>query len=110
MQMINCADSNFLVSEHIVSKDCLYILYFSTNPVSQLNPQKGILHKCCFSFISAAYIKEEPEDAACCVKIKPEMKPVAVTENGFNGTNFSISEIDIKEEPLQDDFVSILLN
>ena len=56
------------------------------------------------------YIKEEPEDAACCVKIDPEMNPLAVTENGFNGTNFSMGGIDVKEEPLQDDFVSILLN
>ena len=56
------------------------------------------------------YIKEEPEDVACCVIIEPEMKPLAVTENGFKGTNFSMGWIDIKEEPLQDDFVSILLN
>ena len=56
------------------------------------------------------YTKEEPEDAACHVKIEPEMKPLAVTGNGFNATNFSMGGIDIKEATLQDDFVSILLN
>ena len=55
------------------------------------------------------YIKEEPEDTASHVKIEPEIKPLVVTDNGFNG-NYSMDGINIKEEPLQDDFVSELLN
>ena len=34
------------------------------------------------------------------------MKPLLITEEGFNGTNYSMDEIDIKEEPLQDHLVS----
>ena len=34
------------------------------------------------------------------------MKPLLITEKGFNGANYSMDEIDIKEEPLQDDLVS----
>ena len=56
-----------------------------------------------FLSISGVYIKEEPKDAASLIKIEPEMKSLIVTKNGFDG-------IDIKEEPLQDDFVSELLN
>ena len=51
-----------------------------------------------FFSISVVYIKEEPNNAAFLLK------------NGFNRTNCSIAEIDIKEEPLQDDSVSELLN
>ena len=35
------------------------------------------------------------------------MKPLVVTENCFS---YSMGGIDVKEEPLQDDLVSILLN
>ena len=38
------------------------------------------------------------------------MKPLVVTKKDLNGTNYSIDEIDIKEEPLEDDLVSELLN
>ena len=51
-------------------------------------------------------IKEELEDAAPHVKIENEMKPLLITEKGFNGANYSMDEIDIKEEPLQDYSVS----
>ena len=34
------------------------------------------------------------------------MKPLPITEKDFNGANFSIDEIYIKEEPLQVDLVS----
>ena len=34
------------------------------------------------------------------------MKPLIITENGFNGANYSMDEIDIKEESLQDYLVS----
>ena len=63
-----------------------------------------------FFSISVVDIKEELEDAAHHVKIEPEMKPLLITGNGFNGANFSIDEIDIKEEPLQDDLVSEFYN
>ena len=63
-----------------------------------------------FFSISVVYIKEEPKDAEYLVKIKPEMKPLVVPKDGFNETNYSMEEIDIKEEPLQDDLVSELLN
>ena len=56
--------------------------------------------------VSVVDIKEELEDAAPHVKIDPEMKPLLITEKGFNGANYSMDEIDIKEEPLQDDLVS----
>ena len=59
-----------------------------------------------FYSISVVYIKEELEDAAPHVKIENEMKPLIITENGFNGANYSMDEIDIKEEPLQDYLVS----
>ena len=38
------------------------------------------------------------------------MKPLLITEKGFNGANYSMDEIDIKEEPLQDDLVSEFYN
>ena len=38
------------------------------------------------------------------------MKPLLVTKNGFDGTNYSMDGIDIKKEPLQDDLVSELLD
>ena len=63
-----------------------------------------------FFSISVVYVKEEPKDSASLVKIEPEMKPLEATKNCFNGTNYSMDEIDIKEEPLQDDLVSDLLN
>ena len=63
-----------------------------------------------FSFISVVKIKEELEDAASNVKIEPEMKPLPITEKGFNGANYSMNEIDIKEEALQDDIVSEFYN
>ena len=63
-----------------------------------------------FFSISVVYIKEEPKDAASLVKIEPEIKPLVVTGNVFNGTIYSMDEINIKEEPLQDDLVSELLN
>ena len=56
------------------------------------------------------YIKEEPQVAASYVKSQPEMRSLVVTENKFNGANYSMDEIHIKEEPLQDDKVSGLLN
>ena len=56
--------------------------------------------------ISVVDIKEELEDAAPRVKIEPEMKPLLITEKGFNGDNYSMDEIVIKEEPLQDNLVS----
>ena len=59
-----------------------------------------------FFSISVVDIKEELEDATPHVKIENEMKPLIITENGFNGANYSIDEIDIKEEPLQDHLVS----
>ena len=34
------------------------------------------------------------------------MKPLLITEKGLNGANYSLDEIDIKEEPLQDYLVS----
>ena len=34
------------------------------------------------------------------------MKPLLITEKGFNEANYSLDGIDIKEEPLQDDLVS----
>ena len=71
---------------------------------------RGDFAQIMFLSIPVVYIKEEPEDAASLVKIEPEMKPLIVTKNGFDGTNYSMDEIDIKEEPLQDDFVSELLN
>ena len=54
-----------------------------------------------FFSISVADIKEEFEDDAPHVKIENEMKPLLITEKGFNGANYSMDEIDIKEEPLQ---------
>ena len=63
-----------------------------------------------FFSISVVYIKEEPEDATSHVKIEPEMKPLVVTKNCFNGANYSREDIYMKEEPLQDDFVSELLD
>ena len=59
-----------------------------------------------FFSISVVYIKEELEDAAPHVKIENEMNPLLITEKGFNGANYSMDEIDIKEEPLQDHLVS----
>ena len=38
------------------------------------------------------------------------MKPLVVTEKGLNGTNYSMDEIGIKEEPRDDDLVSELLS
>ena len=38
------------------------------------------------------------------------MKPLLITEYGFNGANNSMDEIDIKEEPLQDELVSEFYN
>ena len=61
-----------------------------------------------FFSISVVYIKEELKDSESLVKIEPE--PLVVTKNGVNGTNYCMDEIDIKEEPLQDDLVSELLN
>ena len=63
-----------------------------------------------FLSIPVVYIKEEPKDAASLVKIEPEMKPLVVTKDGFNETNYSMEGIVIKEEPLQDYLVSELLN
>ena len=59
-----------------------------------------------FLFSISVDIKEALEDAALHVKIEPEMKPLLITGKGFNGANYSMDEIDIKEEPLQDDLVS----
>ena len=59
---------------------------------------------------SVVYIKEEPTDAASLANDEPEMKPLLDIKSGFNVTNYSMDEIDIKEEPLQDDLVSELLN
>ena len=56
------------------------------------------------------YIKGEPEVTASSVKTEPEMMSLVVTENRFNGANYSMNEIDIKEEPLEVDEVSELLN
>ena len=63
-----------------------------------------------FFSISVVYLKEELKDAEYLVQIEPEMKPLVVPKNGFKGANYSMDEIDIKEEPLQDDLVSELLN
>ena len=60
--------------------------------------------------ISVVNIKEELEDATPHAKIEPEMKPLLITEFGFNGTNCSMDEIDIKDEPLQDELVSEFYN
>ena len=38
------------------------------------------------------------------------MKPLLITEYGFNGANYSLDEIEIKEEPLQDELVSEFYN
>ena len=38
------------------------------------------------------------------------MKPLLITEKGFNGANYSMDEIDIKEEPRQDHLVSEFYN
>ena len=59
-----------------------------------------------FFSISVVDIKEEFEEDAPHVKIENEMKPLLITEKGFNGANYSMDEIDIKEEPLQDYLVS----
>ena len=59
---------------------------------------------------SVAHIKEEPEDIVPHVKIEREMMPLVFTEKDLNRSNFSIDDIYIKEEPLQDDLVSELLN
>ena len=56
------------------------------------------------------YIKEKPEVAASYVKTEPEMRSLVVTENRFNGADYSMDKIHIKEEPLQDDQVSELLD
>ena len=58
-----------------------------------------------FFSVSVVYIKEELEDAAPHVKIVPEMKLLQCTKKCFNGANYFMDEIDIKEEPLQDDLV-----
>ena len=63
-----------------------------------------------FFLHSVAFIKEEPEDATPDVKIEHEMKPLVVTGKCLNGTNYSMDEIDIKEEPLEADLVSELRN
>ena len=55
-------------------------------------------------------IKDEPQVPAMYIKKEPEMSSIVVTENRFNGANYSTDEIHIKEEPLQDDEVSELLN
>ena len=34
------------------------------------------------------------------------MKPLLITEKDFNGANYSMDAIHIKEKPLQDDLVS----
>ena len=49
---------------------------------------------------------KELEDATPHVIIEPEMKPLLMTESGFNGANCSMDKIDIKDEPLQDESVS----
>ena len=63
-----------------------------------------------FFSISVFYIKEDPDDAASIVKIESEMMALVVTKNNSNETNYSRDEVCIKEEPLQDDLVSKLLN
>ena len=40
------------------------------------------------------------------VKIEPEMKPLLITQKGFNGANNSMDEMDIKEEPPHEELVS----
>ena len=82
------------------------ILQFSSYPVLPLNAQEGDFTQVMFISIPVVYIKEETEDAASLVKIEPEKKPLVVTKNGFDGTNYSTDGIDIKEEPQQDDLVS----
>ena len=62
------------------------------------------------SSISVVYIKKETEDAAPQINIEPQMKPLLVAAKGFDGTNYPKDEINIKEEPLQDDFVSKFYN
>ena len=52
-------------------------------------------------------IKEEFVDAAPHIKIEPERKRLLITEKGFIEANYSIDDIDIKEEPLQNDLVSV---
>ena len=59
-------------------------------------------------YFSVVYIKEELEDDAPHDEIEPEMKPLLITGKGFNGANYSMDEINIKEEPLHEELVSEL--
>ena len=83
--------------------------FFLKSRITNGSSIEDFIHYVFFS-ISVVYIKEEPEDAAPHVKIEHEMKPLFITENGLNGTNYSMDDIEIKEEPLQDDIVSELWN
>ena len=38
------------------------------------------------------------------------MKPLLITEFCFNGANYFVDKIDIKDEPLQDELVSVFYN
>ena len=69
-------------------------------------------------YFSVVWIKDELDDAVLDVKILPVVNPFFIKVNGFNvalnvkeeieiiDRNGSMEEIDIKEEPLQDDLVS----
>ena len=82
-----------------------WIKQFFQNPNGPCKFQDEI--KPFFFSISDVDIKEELEDATPHVKSENEMKPLLITEKGFNGANYSMDEIDIKEEPpLQDYLVS----
>ena len=58
------------------------------------------------SSIPVVYIKEELKDASPLVKIELETNSLLITEKYFNGTDYSMDEIYIKNEPLPDDLVS----
>ena len=56
-----------------------------------------------FFSISVVDIKEELVEATPHVKIELEMEPLLITEKGFQGVNYDMDGIDIKEEPLQEE-------
>ena len=70
------------------------------------------------NFFTVVWIKEELDDAEFDAKIVPVVNPFLIKVNGLNGAliakeerpiidrSGSMEEIDVKEEPIQDDMVS----
>ena len=87
----------------------VYYYYFFISFLLESTGRDFMKKKTLF-FISVVNIKEELEDAIPHVKMEPEMKPLLITEFGFNGADCSMDKINIKDEPLQDELVSEFYN